>query len=472
MNAIQTVDVPGKSRGIPLWSALLALLLLAAVAAVSVGYILYAAKSERLTLVSEFDRLRNQIQRTELEQKKGVEDAKLTTAVAAQSEVRAQALNASNTLGQLLTEADQLAEDVSALKSNEAGRRIALHPDLVAQARRLYESDLRLLASRQDIVSKLQNTRRIDQHIAGDAGTAYQPDSQFIGTLQHAALWGEQELGKVRQMQAVVSALSQEAKIKVSDKSVQPDSPTLETAIGQLARAESAFRQRIITEQTEQAKPQAVEIVVQAAVNKSLEEARLQATNIMASVVELMKEQHRLDTLRQAETTRAFEETRLQITNLMASLKDMQDDQHRKLLVHDAEAKLEDRKAQARAEEQRQEALKLAMRQRAENPALRALLAPFITPAYHQLQGSSFDKVPPSYTQLLSCGALEPTPRGVTKLVNIATYVGDRERPRWQLRGGRLAWGQFQESIDMAKDAQQALSELGPVLVEMGLLSP
>ena len=62
--------------------------------------------------------------------------------------------------------------------------------------------------------------------------------------------------------------------------------------------------------------------------------------------------------------------------------------------------------------------------------------------------------------------------RGLTKLVSIANWRGDRERPRWELRGGVLGWGQHQESIERAKGAQQALIELGPVLVEFGMLSP
>jgi hypothetical protein len=153
-------------------------------------------------------------------------------------------------------------------------------------------------------------------------------------------------------------------------------------------------------------------------------------------------------------------------------LQDLQAQQHREAIVHQAEAKVEDKKADARAEEKRQEALKIPLRQRASDPALKALLAPFITPGYHQLKGSSYDKAPLSYTDLQGCGALEASLPGLTKLVQIATYVGDRERPRWELRGGRLGWGHFQESIEKAKEAQQALIELGPVLVELGMLSP
>ena len=349
----------------------------------------------------------------------------------------------------------------------EGGRRIALHPDLVAQARRLYDSDLPLLPARQTIVSKLENARRIGEQIAGASGTAYEPDVQFLGTLQSTALWGEQELSHVRQLQALVVALAQEARIKVTDLNVTAASPTLETAIGQLTQAESAFRQRTITEKTDQAKPQAIDIVVQAAVNKSLEEARLQATNLMAGVMELMKEQQRQAMLRQAEDQRIFTETRIQITNVMSRLQDMQAQQHREVLVHQAENKVEDQRAEAKVEEKKLDARKIALRQRAEDPALRASLAPFITPGYHQLKGSSYDKKPLSYTELLSAGALDTSPRGLTKLVAIATYIGDRERPRWQLQGGRLAWGQYQESLEKAKDAQQALIELGPVLVEL-----
>lgn len=471
MNSFETIDVPVKSRGIPLWSALLTLGVFLLAAAAALAYILYTTQNERRNVIRQIQALEKRQIIGELEQGKGIEEAKLTTARTAQNDVRAQARNATTILEPLLAEADQLAADASALKSNEAGRQIALHPDLLLQARRLYESDLRLLASHADIVSKLENARRIDQQISGAAGTAYEPDPQFLATLQHAALWGEQELSKVRQMQATVSALAREAKVKVSDKTLRPDSPTLETALVQLAQTESAIRQRLITEQTEQAKPQAIDILVQAAVKKSLDEARLQANNMLAGVRDLIQEQQRQDMLRQAEQSRLFAETRLQITNLVTRLQDLQAEQHREAVVHQADEKIQDKRAEVIAEDKRQEALKIALRQRASDPALKALLAPFITPSFHQLKGNSYEKAPLSYTALLSCGALEATPPGVTKLVQIATYAGD-DRPRWELRGGRLGWGHFEESIEKAKDAQKALNELGPVLVELGMLSP
>ena len=85
----------------------------------------------------------------------------------------------------------------------------------------------------------------------------------------------------------------------------------------------------------------------------------------------------------------------------------------------------------------------------------------------------SVDKLPHSYTQLTSIGALDPTIDGMQKLVNIAHTRTDIVRPRWKFKSNLpTGWRKNPDDIEQVKEAQKLLIELGPVLVEMGLLSP
>lgn len=112
------------------------------------------------------------------------------------------------------------------------------------------------------------------------------------------------------------------------------------------------------------------------------------------------------------------------------------------------------------------------LRERATDPKVRALLAPFITPGYWTPRGYTSDKRPLSYTMLLSEGALDDSPRGLSKLAKFGMAIDDKVRPRWKLAGGPLAWYKVPESLEKVKTAQQHLIEFGPILVELKLLSP
>jgi len=125
-----------------------------------------------------------------------------------------------------------------------------------------------------------------------------------------------------------------------------------------------------------------------------------------------------------------------------------------------------------RVADQQEEARKIELRRKAQDPHIQGLLAPFTTPGYRQYRSTSPERQPFSYTQLQSCGALAPTMTGLHRLAELGIADLYRERPRWKVRGGLQAWSKFPESIEQIKEAQEALIELGPVLVELNLLSP
>ena len=181
-----TARAPRKSGGFPLWTILVVLLVLAGVSAAVLGALAYSARSKSAQLEREMAALKNQQQQRELDQKKGEETARLALARNHQEALLAQARVATNSLTALLAAARQLASDADALRTNETGRQVALHADLVAQARHLYDVELPALTPRAELTTKLESIRRIQQTVLENLGKAYEPEAEFTVTAQNA----------------------------------------------------------------------------------------------------------------------------------------------------------------------------------------------------------------------------------------------------------------------------------------------
>lgn len=425
---------PSKSRGLPIWTVLIVLLVLAMVGLASLGGILYFTRSDKAKLERQLQAEETRQAQAKIDQQKAAENEKLTIARNRQDEVLAQTRSATNILGRLLQAINTLNADATALKSNEAGRSVATNPDLVAQARRLYESDIPGLATETETVGKLESVRRIEQQLVTAQGTIYTPAAEMAVSAQNASLWGEQELRKVAQVQNAVSGLVRESKIKVTSAAQTAASLTLEAAIQQLNEAESAMRQRAILEKTAVAKANAADTVGNAEAQRILEEARLKAGQIVADA--------------QAAAAK----------------------QAREATVKHAESKVEDTKAALVAKQKEDDATRLKLREKASRPDIQNKLAPFITPGFVQISGQSYDKKPFSLKQLQSSGALAQTPQGLRALVMVASSRKDQIRPRWHLSQSWIT--KPGTELEMVKDVQQLLIELGPVLVEMEMLQP
>ena len=353
-----------------------------------------------------------------LEQKEADQKAQLALARNRQEEVLVQARNATNVLGGLLSSASQLIADALALRTNDAGRRVGLHPDLVAQARRFYENDLTGIAATNDIVTKLESARRVEQQIVDNLGKAYQPESALMLTVQAGQIWGEQEQRKVAQLQTMLSSLVSESKVKVTSAALTPASPTLEDAIHRFTEAEAAFRQQVFATNNVAAKQQAAITEAEAEKQRILTDARILASNIVAEANEKLLAQQRDDAL------------------------------------HRATNQVEDAKAQDKVRD-------VALLKKAAEPEVKTKLAPFITPGYWTPKGFSPEKKPLSYTMLLGEGALDPSPPGLGKLARIAMAVDDTVRPRWNLAGGRLGWFKVPASLEKVKEAQKSADRAG-----------
>jgi hypothetical protein len=172
-----------------------------------------------------------------------------------------------------------------------------------------------------------------------------------------------------------------------------------------------------------------------------------------------------------AEAQRILEEARLKAEQVLARAKAEAERIQRELALKQAQGKVEDSKNQVAIDKAEEEARKVVLRQKAAQPDIQAKLAPFITPGTWQLKGpATVDPKPLSFTQLKSGGVLEPA--ALQKLVNIAITISDKVRPRWKFSVNMHIDRCRPDEIKAAREAQELLSELGPVLVEMNLLQP
>ena len=423
-----------KPRGIPLWTALLMLLAVALVALAALGTVFYYMHGQKAKVQAKLDALEAQKKLDELDRQKGAEEAKRTLALNRQKDVLAQVRAATNSIEHVLAELNKLKADAAALKSNDDGKRVALHSQLVSQARAFYDTQIPTLPAAENIITRLEAIRRIEQQILSKVGTAYEPEPELAAEAQKATLTSDQDGQKLAQVRANLSSLLQESKIKYTTATITATSPTLEAAIKQLTDVEVSIASRTLADQTAQAKDQAAQTLAKAEAQRIIDDANREATKI------------RVD----AEDKKAALE--------------------REIALKKAGQQTEDAKTKVAVDTAADEARKLELRKKASDPQVQVLLAPFITPGYWQLYETGLEKKPLSLTKLKASGALEPTQKGGSVMALIVSTSTDKARPRWDINP--KLYTRRPEAIERIRQVQQLLTELGPVLVEMGKLQP
>lgn len=435
---------PPEKKGLPLWTLLVGLLIVAAIGIASLGGVLYFMRSDKVRMELELQAVKDDEAAAQLAATKAANEARLARARNWQDQVLAQMRGATNVLFQLLAEAKALASESAALKSNDAGRQIALHPDLVAQARRLYESEIPGVVAVDELVTRLEAVRRVQQQIVDAAGTTFEPAPDILATAQSGGLWAEPEKRKATQARMLLAGLITDSKVKVTGGTLTPSSPTLEEAIRRLNQSEVAARQEAIVKKTTEAKDEGTAALAQAEAQRVLDQAKAEAKRMIDEAAEIKAQAERDSLQRKAQTT------------------------------------LENSRASVAAKETLDEAIRTKLRQRASEPAVQAALAPLITPGFWTPSAGPgpykvIEKKPMSLSEIQAAGALNPNSNGLKALVRIACY-NRNDRPRWDdIVTHNTAPSGFQRDparVALAAERQQLLIEVAPVLVEMKLLEP
>ncbi len=440
----RVITVREERKGISLATVFAGLLVLAVIGIGSLVVVVYSTRSSNAQLQRQIAEAAAKQAQAELDKKKAAEDEKLTLARNFQNEVLAQVRSTTNILFRLLAETRALSADSAALKVNGAGKQVALHPDLVAQARRLYESEIPGVVSVDDVVTRLEGVRRVEQQIVGAAGTTFEPGKDLLVSIHSNSFWADEEKRKVTHAQTLLAGLISESNIKVTGGSVTPSSPSLEVAIRRLNEAEIAARQEAIVKKSTEAKVEGTAALAQAEAQRVLDQAKAEAKRVIDEAAEIKA---------QAE---------------------------RESLQRKAQAKLEDAKADVAAKDTLDEATRTKLRQRASDPSVQAALAPLLTPGlWTPAAGSGafkeIEKKPLSLSELKASGALNPNANGLKALVYIAcNYHNDR--PKWSdiaYKNQNLsAFLKDPARVALAAERQKILIEVAPVLVEMKLMEP
>ena len=405
--------------------------LLIGASALAVWY--YRSHHDRIVFADKKKELEAQQATGELQKQKGESDARLLAARNQQEALLTLAHSATNVLTRLLSDSDSLRSDAQALKTNDTGRAISLSPDLVLLSRRFFETELGKIPERGELVVALENARRIEQQLSANLGSAYEPSPDISTNLQGLISWGQAAEREVFEVRGALNALTRESKVKVAGV-VSPETPKLDAAISVLNQSEADSRLKLNDQALSAAKASA-----------ELEALRAQKDKIMA------------DAKREADTVRA-------------QIQEEKDKWEREKKVKEAELKIEESKSQVLVQGKEAEAQRVILREKASDPTVLAKISPFTTPGYYQLNRTSTEKKPLSFSQLQTVGALSPDMKGLKTLLSIAWTSNDRVRPRWSMNPTL-----FQKSpaqLEKVKEAQALLIELGPVLVEKGLLEP
>lgn len=423
-----------KPQGIPMWTALVVLFILLVIVVSAIGGVWYYIHNDKLKLERQLAQAEAATLRAELAAKQASQNSGLALAKTHQEEILGEARSATNILTRLMVESAKLKKDADVLKNNEAGKRVALFPELVDQARRFYETDLKELAPREMIVAKLENARRLELQLVEAAGTLYEPAPQIRSAVQEYKTWGEEAFQKASQARQVFSFMVSESNVKVTDVEVTSDSPTLEEMMAKSALAEAKSIQRLLVENSSGAKLDAAKIAAEAESKQIITEAELKRNEVLAKA------------------------------------KEDADKQARDLALRDAEGKVKDTETAVAVRGAEDLKRNILLRKKASDPRIKVKLAPFITLGYAQVYAMGIDIKPLSYKDLQTFGALTPDSNGLDRLVAAATSPADKVRPRWKIN--RKFYRTKPNDLEMVKEAQQLLIELGPVLVEMGLLQP
>ena len=141
-----------------------------------------------------------------------------------------------------------------------------------------------------------------------------------------------------------------------------------------------------------------------------------------------------------------------------------------------ATAEVERTKVDLEAEALRTKAEKERLRAKYRSTEVQQDLAIFLAKGYSQpIQAGlgGFERTgtlgPVSFSRLKTSGALDPSPTGLSKLLRVGSEPArGNDRPKWKFHPFELR----QDSEPFVRRVQGLLNELGPVLVEDGLLAP
>lgn len=424
------------SDGISVRTAVLFIVIGLLILIASVGGVFFWLRADNLRLQRAMAEEKNLRLKDDLERERLARVARQEMAQNRLTDALALVRAATNNLETLIETRRSLIRDSISIRTNAIGIRLVAFPDLVAQARYLFDTEFRSLPQEGEIAARLESVRRTEMTLASKVGTIFEIDPQISSSAHSQIAWAEEAGRRINQSRAALEALVTESRIKVLPEVVPTNS--LGSAIEKLVQSEELLR-RMAQKQSEKEAQESADVRL----NKAKAEAVKGEAEIEAQRIEKAQQFNR----DQAERERA----RVDALNQKA----------------ETEARLA-------KERTMNEANRLVLKRKAEDSKVKAILAPFIEPGYMTARGGiTTEKRPISFKELKSLGALEPGEPGLKKLITVAYTQRDKVRPRWKFRqNNRDSFLRYPEDMERVTEAQALLIELGDVMVELGMLDP
>lgn len=372
-------------------------------------------------------------------------------------------------LDELAKKAEALDVRMKALLTNDDGKRVAADQPAFEGFMQALEQPLvrpeRITTRKKSVDSILAGLQEELQR----PSAGYLPGEASRREVEEAASWTSDRLAAINTQTAWFdTAISNAPKdLDLSRRT------TLEEAIKRFKADEREAYHRAVTESRDEARREMEKLLRDTAKQAQKEEETAKAERLLReSRAEQERQRIEYETrlkAMEAELKRQSIEAEIRHKDLMAELERTRQLAEARRNADDVATDIEKQKIEDAAEKQKHI-------QQCRDPAIQQVLAPFLTKGYWQpgdRSGANIDLKPMSYSKLTAFGALQPTATGVRKLLQVGTndgHVGglDKVRPRWPYNPDikRLK----PEQLEEVKKAQAYLIELGPTMVELGML--
>jgi hypothetical protein len=317
------------------------------------------------------------------------------------------------------------------LLTTDAGRPLAADAEALGQFRTLWAQPRPDADEPATLRRRLDPLKAVLDKALAESDTSYAPSEDVLTRLK--AIEGEARRGAEayddlnRRLAALVSA--------TPEAGAGEGAPTLQVAL-------DAFEQRLTAEET-------------AAIAAAVERERKDRAEKLA---------------------REKAESERQITAAQVEAEEIRREAEMKRLADEKGEALALAKAEEEVRKVARERADLERRYQAALPEIQSLLSPFITegftqPGRYYFEQATTKKMRVSFGKLQGSGFLEDTPQGVYKLVAAVVANKANDRPLGSFPG-QVTNGFSDPWFAPAQRAQELLRELGPVLVEKGMLEP
>ena len=387
-------------------------------------------------------------------------------------------------IGEVIERDEALRQRMQALLTDDAGKRLARNPAFAVQFNSLREQPI---VRREDLRAHeafLNQTLRHLRNAERSGETGYAPSAEHISKAEDAYLWARDRYARLVETEAWLD----EAITAASDVDVSDDA-TLEDQI----RAYLAARQKLFAEARlrgeEAARDETASRVEENARIVELERA-LQQTEQMLREARQQMARARVDFEAQIRAQEA--ESIERMASVQREYEDRVAAVRRETMLAEADRARLDAEAAARTRDIEADAKRIELVQRARSPQVQQDLKPFLAKGFWQpgdaTARENLESRPMSFSRIQADGALDPSKQGLIQLVSIAnaTYVLGRRGPLYHPGGARPhiddmrpKWAYPRNFDDVTNEQfrevqriQALLRELGPTLVEEGLLDP